>query len=173
MKRRPIDRRRLLLDANRDPRPRCGQDNPTELEQVNQSPEKTSFSHSYHPPIDFPNPMIMGQEIEKEMVHCFEDAIGRFHREGRTGSAYVGFSMIGIEGKRMFATFRTWFDRDSFIRQNTFTSPEIYVDLNEQEDSPYERLLRPLVDTLWQLDGRVGTPFTPGGVWNPFFVERI
>ena len=73
----------------------------------------------------------------------------------------------------MFATFRTWFDRDSFIRQNTFTSPEIYVDLNEQEDSPYERLLRPLVDTLWQLDGRVGTPFTPGGVWNPFFVERI
>lgn len=127
-----------------------------------------AFSHFYRPPIGIGAALICGQEVEKAIVQCYEDGIGRFQREGRTGSVYVGFSMTGIEDKQIFSTVLNWDRRESGIRQNTFTSPEIMVDLTEPDERPYTRTLRPLVDTFWQLDGREGTPFTPKGEWNPF-----
>ena len=127
-----------------------------------------AFSHFYRPPIGLNTPMIWGQELERQMVFCYEDAFSRFRRQGRTGSVYVGFSMIGIQGKNIFATLMAWIDRDKRIRQNTFHSPEVYVDLNEPEERPYERTLCPLADTLWQVDGREETPFRINGVWEPF-----
>jgi hypothetical protein len=127
-----------------------------------------AFSHFYRPPIDLQGALILGLEVEQAIVQCYEDGIGRFRREGRTGVLYVGFSLAGIEDKQIFSTTMTWYARESGIRQNTFTSPEVMVDLSELEDRPYTRTLRPLVDTFWQLDGREGTPCTPNGEWNPF-----
>lgn len=127
-----------------------------------------AFSHFYRSPIDFPGAWILGQEVEQTVVQCYEDGIGRFRREGRTGVLYVGFSLVGIEDKQIFSTAMTWYPGESGIRQNTFTSPEVTVDLSELEERPYPRTLRPLVDTFWQLDGREGTPFAPNGEWNPF-----
>jgi len=127
-----------------------------------------AFSHFYGPPIGFHSDLIKGQEVEQAIVHCYEDGIGRFRREGRTGILYVAFSMAGIQDKQIFSVSRIWYPRESGIRENTFTSPEVMVDLSEVEERPYPRTLRPLVDTFWQLDGREGTPFTPNEEWNPF-----
>lgn len=127
-----------------------------------------AFSNFYRPPMGLQNPLIDGQEVEQTMVRCYADAVGRFHREGRTGVVYIGFSMIGIEDKQIFSTLMTWSGNDFGIRQETMTSPEVMVDLSEQEERPYPRSMRPLVDTFWQLDGREGTPFIPNGEWNPF-----
>lgn len=127
-----------------------------------------AFSNFYRPPIGLQSPLIDGQGVEQTMVHCYADAIGRFHREGRTGVVYVGFSMIGIEDKQIYSTLMTWSGRDFGIRQGTVTSPEVMVDLSEHEERPYPCVMRPLVDTFWQLDGREGSPFIPNGEWNPF-----
>ncbi len=127
-----------------------------------------AFGHFYRPPIGFQAALICGQEVEQAIVHCYEDGIGRLQREGRTESVYVGFSMIGIEDKQIFSTALSWDRRESGIRQNTFTSPEVLADLSEPDEPPYARTLRPLVDTFWQLDGREGTPFLTGEQWNPF-----
>lgn len=114
------------------------------------------------------NSVIWGQEIEKQMVHCYKDAITRFRRNGRTGSVYVGFSLIGILGKSLFGTTMTTIGL-SPIRQNVFSSPEVLVDMSEPEEHPFSRTLLPLVDTMWQVGGREGTPFIPrGGKWDPF-----
>jgi hypothetical protein len=126
------------------------------------------FSHFYRPPIGFQGPLIRGQEVEQAIVQCYEDGIRRFQRAGRTGVAYVGFSIVGIEDKQIFSSSMTWDRRESGIRQNTFISPEVMVDLSELDELPYSRILRPLVDTFWQLDGRERTPFTPNGEWDPF-----
>jgi hypothetical protein len=128
-----------------------------------------AFSHFYGPPIDRPNiSLIDGMDVEQAMVRCYEDAIGRCQREGRAGIAYIGFSMVGIEDKQIFTTSKVWGPREFGIRQNTFTSPEVMVDLSEQVERPFARTLGPLVDTFWQLDGREGTPFVWEGQWNPF-----
>jgi Putative DNA-binding domain len=131
-----------------------------------------AFSHIYQHPIGFQNALILGQEVEQAIIHCYEDGIGRIQREGRTATVYVGFSMIGIEDKQIFSTPLAWDRQESGIRQNTFTSPEVLVDLTEQDERPYTRTLRPLVDTFWQLDGREGTPFIPNGEWKPFGIYR-
>jgi hypothetical protein len=128
-----------------------------------------AFSHFYGPPINGPQtPLIDGLYVEQTIVHCYEDAVGRYQRQGHTGTAYVGFSMVGIEDKQIYTTLRSWTPREYGIRQNTFTSPEVVVDLNESEERPYARTLLPLVDTFWQLDGREGTPFISDEQWNPF-----
>jgi len=129
-----------------------------------------AFSSFYRHPMGLQIPLIDGQDVEQTLVHCYADALGRYQREVRTGGIYVGFSMVGVEGKQVFSTLRLWCPRehDTGIRQDTFTSPEIMVDLSEPEERPYARTLRPLVDMLWQLDGREETPFTPNGEWNPF-----
>jgi hypothetical protein len=120
------------------------------------------------PHVDLNIPLICGQELEQVMVLCYEDAMRRFRTEGRAGSIYVGFSLIGIEGKKMFTTLMTWFDPGYGIGQNVFTSPEVLVELIDPEERPYDRTLRPLVDTLWQIAGRERTPFLIEGKWYPF-----
>ena len=126
------------------------------------------FSNFYHPPMDLQESMIMGQGLEKQMVHCYQDAVQRHRKQGGVGYAYIGFSLVGIQGKSFFVTLMAWSDRDSKIRQNIFTSPEAYVDLSIPEEPPFERTLRPLVDTLWQVGGREQTPFLRDGKWEPF-----
>ena len=129
-----------------------------------------AFSTFYRHPIGLQIPLIDGQDVEQTLVQCYGDAVGRYQREGRPGIAYVGFSMVGIEDKQIFSTLRLWSPREhgTRIRQDTFMSPEIMVDLSEPEKRPYARTLRPLVDMLWQLDGIEETPFTMNGEWDPF-----
>lgn len=121
----------------------------------------------------FPTPSgnryaILGQELEKQIVKCYEDEINRLRRYGGNEIVYVSFSLVGIAEKSIYATFRTSLIAMHPIRQNVFHSPEVFVDINEPEERPYGRTLLPLIDTMWQLGGREGTPFKPGGVWNPF-----
>ena len=86
----------------------------------------------------------------------------------RTLRGVIWFSASWTVGGLTYTTPRSWVSREYGIRQNTFTSPEIMVDLSESEERPYTRALRPLVDTFWQLDGRKETTFAPNGIWNPF-----
>jgi hypothetical protein len=129
-----------------------------------------AFTTFYRHPIGVQIPLIDGQDVEQTLIQCYENAVTRYEREGRAGIVYVGFSIVGIEGKQIFSTIRLWSPREhgTGIRQDTFTSPEIMVELNEPEEKPYTRTLRPLVDILWQLDGIEQTPFMVGGEWNPF-----
>jgi hypothetical protein len=113
--------------------------------------------------------MMFGQEIEKQVVNCHKDATGRFRKQGRSEPLYVGFSLIGIDGKEFFSTLmRLATAQTGMINQDIFNSPEILADLSESEDVPYGKTLLPLVDTMWQVAGLQGTPFKPRGEWNPF-----
>lgn len=55
------------------------------------------------------------------------------------------------------------------ISDDTFVSPEVFVDLNEPEDKPYGKTLLPLVNTMWQLAGRESTPYMRDENWDPFY----
>jgi hypothetical protein len=129
------------------------------------------FSHSFNPPwsSSATKPMIRGIALEREMVSCFEDAYSRLLRDGENNSIYVGFSLIGIQGKLMFTTELGWNSDEREIRQNSFISPEIYADISGlKEERPFERILLPLIDTLWQVGGYEESPFRIDGKWAPF-----
>jgi hypothetical protein len=113
-------------------------------------------------------PQILGQEIEKQMVSCYRDAITRFRAEGRTEPLYVGFSLIGIRNKLIYATPSQSIFNQNRILIDIFNSPEVLVDITEPEEHPYRKTLLPLADTMWQVAGREGSPFKPNGVWEPF-----
>ncbi len=119
-------------------------------------------------PIDSNNTWIYGQEIERQMISCYRDAVTRLRKQGKTEPLYVGLSLIGITGKNFYVTPMHSVFGSSAARQNIFVSPEVFVDINEPEDHPYPKTLLPLADTMWQLAGREGTPFKPKGVWEPF-----
>ncbi len=127
-------------------------------------------SNCYSPPfVSGCDSMILGQELEKQMVKCYGDVVNRYRRQGRSEVLYVGFSLIGIANKSFYSTVSNLaFRQQSLIRQDIFTSPEVFVDINDPEESPYERNLLPLVDTMWQVAGLQGTPFKPKGEWTPF-----
>jgi hypothetical protein len=134
------------------------------------------YGFSYQPRSTGSAPQaIYGQVLEKEIVYCYQDANNRLRRDGRTGALYVGFSLLGIAGKSFYSNHMAMAFRDHEyeIRQNTFSSPEVYVDLSEPaEGLPFPKTLRPLVDTLWQVGGLEQTPCIlfdgHERVWNPF-----
>jgi hypothetical protein len=113
-------------------------------------------------------PQILGQEIEKQMVSCYRDAVTRFRTEGRTEPFYVGFSLIGIANKLIYATPSQSIFNQNRILIDIFNSPEVLVDITEAEEHPYRKTLLPLADTMWQVAGREGSPFKPNGLWEPF-----
>jgi hypothetical protein len=111
---------------------------------------------------------VMGYSLEQEIVECYEDAINRYRSQGLSGPVYIGFSLVGISGKEFFITPMASHFIHAPIRKNVFTSPEVSVDVNEPETRPYGKRLLPLIDIMWQVAGKPGTPFKSGGVWNPF-----
>lgn len=112
--------------------------------------------------------MIFGQKIERQMVMCYKDALRRFRSQEQTGPVYLGFSLTGITNKMIFATPMTTVSHKGGIGENTFVSPEVFVDISESEQQPYARTLLPLVDAMWQVGGREGTPFLRPDGWYPF-----
>ena len=126
-------------------------------------------SNFFWPPMGGAGPMVLAQELEKQMVHCYKDAVTRYRKQGRSEPLYVGFSLIGIEEKQFFFNVMSLaFPAKSTIRLNVFTSPEVLVDPSEPEEQPFEKTLLPLVDTLWQVGGYQGTPCKRQGQWKPF-----
>jgi hypothetical protein len=111
--------------------------------------------------------MILGQEIEKGMVHCFETASHRL-RSHENSTAYIGFSLTGISDRAFFTSMRMWTDEQPRIVQDFFISPLVFIDANAMGESPYPSVLLPLVNTMWQIAGRASTPFAPDNVWQPF-----
>jgi len=114
--------------------------------------------------------MIWGQAIEGQMVRCYEDAIGRLRKQEQNEDVYAGFSLIGLANKHFFSTSRMLPFSRTVVRDtdNIFNSPEVLVNLNDRDESPYSNALLPLVDTMWQVAGREGSPFRRNGVWDPF-----
>ncbi|MFP5267589.1 MAG: helix-turn-helix domain-containing protein [Acidobacteriota bacterium] len=119
-------------------------------------------------PIDREHTSIFGQEIERQMVSCYQDAVTRLRSQGRTEPLYLGLSLVGISGKPFYVSLMHFNPHATTTRRNTFVSAEVYVDVNEPEERPYRKTLLPLADTLWQLAGREGSPFKTKGVWEPF-----
>jgi hypothetical protein len=113
--------------------------------------------------------MILGQAIEGEIVRCYQDAVRRLRKEGKNEPVYAGLSLVGLANKEFFSTYRNRaFGTSAKVIDNIYISPEILVDINAPEESPYGRTLLPLVDTMWQVAGRPRTPFMSNGEWNPF-----
>jgi hypothetical protein len=126
-------------------------------------------AYCYSPPMQGYDSMISGQKLEQEMVNCYKDVLRRIRAQGRSELLYVGFSLIGIANKSFYSTLRSLAIPDQYsILQDIFTSPEVFADMNDPEELPYNRTLLPLVDTMWQVAGRSGTPFKLKGRWDPF-----
>lgn len=111
---------------------------------------------------------VLGQEVEKQMVSCYRDAVTRFRNQGRTDPLYVGFSLIGVADKFIYGSSMMSVFNQYPIRENIFNSPEVLVDISEPDEHPYRKTLLPLADTMWQVAGREGSPYKPKGVWEPF-----
>ena len=110
---------------------------------------------------------IWAQEIEKEIVRCYGEALARFRSQERAQLLFAGLCLTGNEEK-CFHINEVSPDSDS-IRRNVFISPEILVDINEPEETPFAKTLLPLIDTMWQMAGDEGTPFRDkAGSWTPF-----
>jgi hypothetical protein len=122
----------------------------------------------FGPPHHGMAPMIFGQEIERQMVQCYKDALRRFQSQGQNSPVYIGFSLSGLTNKAIFSTLMSSVFQKSAIRENIFVSPDVFIDITESEPHPYPRTLLPLVDTMWQIDGREGTPFKMPDGWYPF-----
>lgn len=129
-----------------------------------------AFSHFYRSPLGATGSMIDGWALEQEIVSCYEDALARLRADDGAEVVYAGFSLVGIQGKCFYTTQMHFVSAESPVRQNVFISPEILVDLKEPEERPYPKTLLPLIDTMWQVGGREGTPFKGGkdGAWDPF-----
>jgi len=126
-------------------------------------------SQCYLQPFAGTKEMILGVDLERQMVKCYEDAITRLRNFGLSGGLYVGFSLIGIADKAFYSTpMRVATGRQDIIRDDIFTSPEVLVDIGESASYPYSATLLPLVDTMWQVAGLEGTPFKSGETWDPF-----
>ena len=115
------------------------------------------------------SPAIFGQHLEQATVRAYQDAMNRYRRQGRNEPLYVGFSLIGVGGKSFYATaMLSITSRTAGINPYSFSSPDVFVDINEAEEPPYAETLLPLIDTMWQVGGWPGSPFKPDGTWNPF-----
>jgi hypothetical protein len=125
-------------------------------------------SSIFGPPHQGMPSMIFGQEIERQMVQCYKDALRRFQSQGQSSPVYIGFSLSGLTNKTIFSTLMSSVFQKSAIRENIFVSPEVFIDITESEPHPYPKTLLPLVDTMWQIDGREGTPFKKPDGWYPF-----
>ncbi len=112
--------------------------------------------------------MIFGQEIERQMVQCYKDALRRFQSLGQSSPVYIGFSLSGLTNKTIFSTLMSSVFQKNAIREDIFVSPEVFIDITESEPHPYPKTLLPLIDTMWQIDGREGTPFKKPDGWYPF-----
>ena len=111
---------------------------------------------------------VIGYRLERQIVECYEDAINRCRSQDLSGPVYIGFSLVGISGKEFFSTQMASHFIHAPIRENVFTSPEVSVDVNQPEAHPFEKTLLPLVDIMWQVSGRAGSPFKYSGRWDPF-----
>jgi hypothetical protein len=124
----------------------------------------------YMSPRNGMGPMVLGQELEQMMVRSYENATDRLRALGQDEPVYIGFSLLGIAGKSFFATVT----RSAFSTVTVdptleiFNSPEVLADVTSPEESPFGGILRPLVDTMWQVAGEGQTPFITNGVWDPF-----
>jgi hypothetical protein len=113
--------------------------------------------------------VILGQLLEQQMVKCFSHALQFFRNRSEVEAVYVGFSLVGMKDKEFFTTEMNYHPTlQSQIKDNVFTSPEVFVNINDTDESPYPRTLLPLVDTMWQVAGRKKSPFYSGDVWSPF-----
>lgn len=114
--------------------------------------------------------MVLGQTLEQEIVRCYGDSIIRTSKRHAVPPIYLGFSLIGIAGRRIFSTFRqSIFQSNTNLPvRNIFNSPEFVTNFGTEEDSPYAKTLLPLVDLIWHVFGRARTPFISEGVWHPF-----
>jgi hypothetical protein len=65
-----------------------------------------------------------------------------------------------------------WIPDQPVIVEDTSISPLVFIDASDTEEPPYPSTLLPLVNTMWQIAAREGTPFAPDGVWNPFGTYR-
>jgi hypothetical protein len=128
-----------------------------------------AFSNISYAPIGSKEPMITGQEIEKEIIRCYKNAFDWFQSQGGEGVVFAGLSLVGVKGMK-FLVLRNYFTFDDCrIRQDIFNSPEILVDLSKSDEQSHVRNLLPLIDTMWQVAGREGTPYRDSsGEWNPF-----
>lgn len=130
-------------------------------------------SNIFHPTGGYTRgPAILGQEIEKEVVYCYQDALQRLRRQGRTGGIYVGMTLLGIKEQSFFTYAAPHGSPEYPIRSDVFHSPIVFADLADDEKQPYRATLLPLVDTMWQVGGWSGTPHVLDGNWVPFYQSR-
>jgi hypothetical protein len=123
---------------------------------------------------DVTETVVFGQQIEQEIVHCYEDAKQHLRSTGEEGPTYIGLTLVGIANKTFYTTYQrmVFSNTRRYTTQNVFISPEVLVDPTSDEASPYGGTLRPLVDTMWQIAGFEETPFQCMKEWAPFKETR-
>lgn len=131
-------------------------------------------NHCYGPVHGDGVEMILGQTMEQELVRCYENAFVRSNETLGTSPTYLGVSLIGISGKKIYSTRQQLYFQTALIppRRSPLNSPEFLIIAGLGEDSPYPQTLLPMVNHIWQAFGYDRTPFMTNGAWNPFGTYR-
>ena len=95
----------------------------------------------------------------------YRDAINTYKELKISASTYVGFSIFGLSGRRMY-TGPQRFRALPVLRDDQVESPEILVASEDSLES-----LKILADLMWQAGGLEESPSMHQGKWDPF-VER-
>ena len=103
--------------------------------------------------------------LEQELIQGYRDAINTYKELKISASTYVGFSIFGLSGRRMY-TGPQRFRALPVLRDDQVESPEILVASEDSLES-----LKMLADLMWQAGGLEESPSMHQGKWDPF-VER-
>jgi hypothetical protein len=103
--------------------------------------------------------------LERELIQGYRDAINTYKELKISASTYVGFSIFGLSGRRMY-TGPQRFRALPVLRDDQVESPEILVASEDSLES-----LKILADLMWQAGGLEESPSMHQGKWDPF-VER-
>lgn len=103
--------------------------------------------------------------LEQELIQGYRDAINTYKELKISASTYVGFSIFGLSGRRMYIRPQNFLALP-VLRDDQVESPEILVDPESSLES-----LKILADLMWQAGGLEESPSIDKGKWDPF-VDR-
>ena len=100
--------------------------------------------------------------LERELIQGYRDAINTYKELKISTSIYVGFSIFGLSGRRMYIGPQR-FRALPVLRDDQVESPEILVTPEDSLES-----LKILADLMWQAGGLEKSPSMYEGKWDPF-----
>jgi len=118
---------------------------------------------------DLGGPAASGNEIETYLASRLANPLQVLQRIGASVPVVILVSIVGARGFMLLAGDNAYYSRRRHgiprVDRDTLLLPDVTI---ETFDADLPRLMRPVLDALWQAGGWPGSQnFAPDGTWNP------